>query len=272
MVLGSPMDWPAMMPAKGVDMGAFPSPARPPSQSASGGSPRYLRLPSTEPQVKVVPSMCHGLLLNETSKAPAPAYLPMSFGAEAGTAPMYAISGSEHMVSLFGTGVKESGKRPPSLVHDSDGTGVLCPTLANATTETKRSANDASRFKSKHITSLMLCNIPCSVSQEHLAAIINIGGFHNRYDFLYLPKPAHGGTSQNLSYGFINLLTPEDTHEFNLRFQGYHFEGTLSPKVMQVKIARVQGFTNNVRNFRRSHHKDRRTRKFPLISDEQLFA
>mmetsp|Transcript_46900 Transcript_46900/g.138566 ORF Transcript_46900/g.138566 Transcript_46900/m.138566 type:complete len:304 (-) Transcript_46900:115-1026(-) len=114
------------------------------------------------------------------------------------------------------------------------------------------------------ITSLMLCNIPCCISQNQLAEIINDGGFVNTYDYMYLPMPTHGGSSQNLGYGFINFTTPDDASRFTERFHSHVFENTASLKEMQVKPAHIQGLAANIRNFRRAHQKDRRCRGLPL--------
>jgi len=151
-----------------------------------------------------------------------------------------------------------------SLMEQSDGMGMSRPISPDASVETESKAKNKA-WKSAPVTSLMLSNLPCCVSQEELAAIINRGGFEDRYDYLYLPKPARGGRTQNISYGFINLLTPKVAKDFIQCFQGHVFEGTSSSKVMQVKPAKVQGFSKNVCNFAHAHGKDRSCRQVPLL-------
>eukprot|EP00425_Heterocapsa_triquetra_P031774 CAMPEP_0195103628 /NCGR_PEP_ID=MMETSP0448-20130528/72626_1 /TAXON_ID=66468 /ORGANISM="Heterocapsa triquestra, Strain CCMP 448" /LENGTH=232 /DNA_ID=CAMNT_0040139351 /DNA_START=32 /DNA_END=730 /DNA_ORIENTATION=- len=225
------------------------------------------------------PERSEGLPLNDNMEAPEAAHVPLPFALGAGRTAVDAlhITGLQHMASMFGESRKELGKALPSFVETPGGTGMMHPASSDGTTETKKQKTkkhkdtvSSDALRSKPITSLMLCNIPCCISQEQLAGIINHGGFHNRYDYLYLPMPTHGGSSHNLGYGFINLLTPEDAELCIQCFQGHNFEGTSSQKTLQVKPAHIQGLVNNIRNFRRAHQKDRRCRGIPLTLNEQL--
>jgi len=88
------------------------------------------------------------------------------------------------------------------------------------------------------ITSLMLCNLPCRLTQQQLAGIIESLGFGGKYDFMYLP--ASRG-SANLGYGFVNFKTPEDATRFSAAFTNYRVLHSRSTKVFSVKPARLQG-------------------------------
>jgi hypothetical protein len=101
------------------------------------------------------------------------------------------------------------------------------------------------------ITSLMLCNIPCRVTQESLGEAIDELGFKDTYDFLYLPTASRSAktTGSNLGYGFINFVDPCYPGPFKAAFTAYTFPGTSSQKVLGVKVAHVQGLAANMRNF-----------------------
>jgi hypothetical protein len=100
------------------------------------------------------------------------------------------------------------------------------------------------------LTTFMLCNIPCRVTQEHLAEVINSIGFKDKYDFLYLPSGGRSTkTGSNLGYGFINFKDPSYVEPFTKEFAAHRFECTTSQKVCTVKPAHVQGFEANMQNF-----------------------
>lgn len=100
------------------------------------------------------------------------------------------------------------------------------------------------------ITSFMLCNIPCRVTQQQLAEVINSMGFQDKYDFLYLPTGGRSSkTASNLGYGFINFADPADGPGFIQEFSNYKFDCTSSSKVCMVKPAHIQGLQQNMRHF-----------------------
>jgi len=97
-------------------------------------------------------------------------------------------------------------------------------------------------------TSLMICNIPCRITQRQLAAVVNSLGFEGKYNFLYAPR-ARGGSSPCIGYSFINFNSCEDVPGFIRAFTGYQFEGTVSKKRCIVKKARIQGLVGNTDQF-----------------------
>ena len=147
-----------------------------------------------------------------------------------------------------------TGGAPDASAH---ATHAHAPAVPAAVARKQEAAAAAKRCQEKGaaqqqpITTLMICNIPCCVSQSHLAGIVDGGGFAQAYDYLYLPMPTHGGCAQNLGYGFINFVATEAASRFTEQFHGHVFGGTASLKEMQVKPARVQGLAANIRNFRR---------------------
>jgi hypothetical protein len=100
------------------------------------------------------------------------------------------------------------------------------------------------------LSSYMLCNIPCRITQEQLAEAIDSVGFKDKYDFLYLPSGGRSSKSgANLGYGFINFVDPSCIDAFTEEFESFKFHRTSSQKVCTVKPAHVQGFENNMRSF-----------------------
>jgi hypothetical protein len=117
------------------------------------------------------------------------------------------------------------------------------------------------------VTTLMICNIPCRITQQQLVDVINGMGFSELYDFLYLPTGGRSSTvgSSNLGYGFINFTDPSNADPFTQAFAGYQFEGTSSTKVCTVRPAHMQGLESNVLHFDRTAAKGRPRREGPFI-------
>jgi len=102
------------------------------------------------------------------------------------------------------------------------------------------------------ITTLMVRNIPCCITQQQLADIIDEMGYDRKYDLLFVPpdgRPTAAGRS-NLGYGFVNFISVADAESFAQDFEGYRFKGTASIKVGTTKPAHVQGFENTLQHFR----------------------
>lgn len=121
------------------------------------------------------------------------------------------------------------------------------------------------------ITTLMIRNIPCRVTQQQLVDVIDSMGFSGKYDFLYLPTGGRSSTtgSSNLGYGFINFIDPEFAEPFTDTFQNFQFEGTSSTKVLTVKPAHIQGLENNIVHFDRTATKGRARERGPFIRPSQ---
>merc|ERR1712151_56498 len=102
--------------------------------------------------------------------------------------------------------------------------------------------------------SLMICNVPCSVSQSQLAEAVDSIGFAGKYNFLYLPvkgRSSKSGASvrrSNLGYGFIDFTSAEDASSFTYKFTGFRFQGTKSQKSCEVRAAHVHGSVARTRS------------------------
>jgi len=87
---------------------------------------------------------------------------------------------------------------------------------------------------------MMICNIPCRVSQTDLTdAIISLG--FGTFEFVHLP--CRLGSYSNLGYGFVHFPCQVDAERFALAFEGHRFSqrGKLSEKTCTVKVADQQG-------------------------------
>jgi len=91
----------------------------------------------------------------------------------------------------------------------------------------------------------MLRNIPNKYVQSGLIGEIDRQGFHEKYDFFYLPMDMRNRT--NVGYAFVNFILPEDMERFTKHFEGYHFEMFSSQKIGKVSAAHVQGLERNLR-------------------------
>lgn len=173
-----------------------------------------------------------------------------------------------------------TGREPNLLAHDftdtststyqmesakSSDDGLMDSAKARNISKKKDLASQLTQHNGP-ITSLMLCNIPCRVTQESLGEAIDEMGFKDTYDFLYLPTAGRSAktTGSNLGYGFINFVDPCYPGPFQKAFSTYTFPGTSSQKVLGVKVAHVQGLAANMRNFGQGN-----ARRVPIIQNSQ---
>jgi len=111
--------------------------------------------------------------------------------------------------------------------------------------------------------SLMICNLPCSLLCEQLAAVVDSKGFEGKYDSLHLP--GNRKHSSNVGYGFISFHKQEHAMEFAKTFRGYRFAGN-SNKHIQIKPARIQ------RQRRASTPKRYRTSRNMRFANRQIMS
>eukprot|EP00425_Heterocapsa_triquetra_P038965 CAMPEP_0195073688 /NCGR_PEP_ID=MMETSP0448-20130528/16952_1 /TAXON_ID=66468 /ORGANISM="Heterocapsa triquestra, Strain CCMP 448" /LENGTH=167 /DNA_ID=CAMNT_0040105819 /DNA_START=95 /DNA_END=595 /DNA_ORIENTATION=+ len=94
---------------------------------------------------------------------------------------------------------------------------------------------------------LIIRNLPCSVTQERLLQVIASLGLGGQCTWVYIPvrkSVAQAGCKKSgLGYAFINVHTEEDEELFTRAFTGLRW--SRSPKVCQVERARLQGLGPN---------------------------
>jgi len=96
---------------------------------------------------------------------------------------------------------------------------------------------------------LMLRNIPNKYSQEQL--LTDLDAYRKAIDFLYLPTDFKN--TCNLGYAFLNFRDGDVAEAFAAAHNGERLPRfPLSPKVLSVQCARVQGVQANIERFRDS--------------------
>lgn len=115
-------------------------------------------------------------------------------------------------------------------------------------------------LSSKAATTMMICNIPCRVTQDDITKAIEAAGFSGTYDFVYLPdrrgSHSRGRSSGNLGYAFVDFKNSQHAEDFIFSFESFQFPGTNSAKKCTVKYAHEQGF--NANNLARARSKGQR--------------
>eukprot|EP00929_Paragymnodinium_shiwhaense_P117770 TRINITY_DN88_c0_g1_i2.p1 TRINITY_DN88_c0_g1~~TRINITY_DN88_c0_g1_i2.p1 ORF type:complete len:496 (+),score=60.58 TRINITY_DN88_c0_g1_i2:194-1681(+) len=108
-------------------------------------------------------------------------------------------------------------------------------------------------------TTVMLRNIPNCYNQAEVVAEIEALGFEGSFDYLYCPRVGKASRN-NISYVFINFLTPEillsfvDVMHGKYIFKKHQSAGSDGKKA-SVSIARVQGLSNNLEQYMQNAEK-----------------
>ena len=97
-------------------------------------------------------------------------------------------------------------------------------------------------------TTVLVRNIPAGFTQDELIALFRSLGY--LFNFFYCPVDFR--TRRNIGYLFIDLIAPEMARDFMLKFHGYPLPFYKSNKVCVVSWARVQGWYQNVENYKES--------------------
>jgi hypothetical protein len=98
-----------------------------------------------------------------------------------------------------------------------------------------------SHYKStgQHITTMMLCDMPCRLKQHDLISTLNAEGFADTYSYVHVPRRA----SSSLGYAFVDFIDPASASRFAEVFDGYRFPNTQSSKVCSVKMGSERAYT-----------------------------
>jgi len=124
---------------------------------------------------------------------------------------------------------------------------------------------DPVRLRSKQVTTLMLSDLPTSITQDSLKTDLDACGFRDRYDFVYLPHSI--ARLEVLGYAFINFCSPETAAEFATLI------GECSHSGVGVQVAKEQGLKRLVALcLRRGLHKLRNSKYRPWLKEPNLLA
>ena len=97
-------------------------------------------------------------------------------------------------------------------------------------------------------TTVLVRNIPAGYSQDELIALFRSLGY--LFNFFYCPMDFR--TRRNIGYLFIDLIAPEMARDFMMKFHNYPLPFYKTNKVCLVSWARVQGWYQNVENYKDS--------------------
>ncbi|KAF4664289.1 hypothetical protein FOL47_005220 [Perkinsus chesapeaki] len=118
-------------------------------------------------------------------------------------------------------------------------------------TSASRKVDLSARFSPNNdsITTLMLCNIPYTLSQTMVLFYVDhVFGFNGKYDFFYLPRNSR--TNHNVGYAFINFRSPQYCDDFRHDFEGFTFPGG---RVGKTSPGHLQGLRANIDHFKKKH-------------------
>ncbi|CAK0878596.1 unnamed protein product [Prorocentrum cordatum] len=119
------------------------------------------------------------------------------------------------------------------------------------------------------ITTLMIRNIPMSVTQNDLLDLIDRAGFENRYDYAYMPTSFDSGTTRGIA--FVNFATSSDARDFSILWNGSRLTGVAGAgsngAVIEVTVSATQGYSENARMWKARRLRRIRNHKFhPFIA------
>eukprot|EP00928_Gymnodinium_smaydae_P097633 TRINITY_DN8898_c0_g4_i2.p1 TRINITY_DN8898_c0_g4~~TRINITY_DN8898_c0_g4_i2.p1 ORF type:complete len:204 (-),score=34.37 TRINITY_DN8898_c0_g4_i2:410-1021(-) len=151
---------------------------------------------------------------------------------------------------------KRSSSAPPRLAREEVTIGVKPQSKsipkppaadAKAMCETKLMSTEIEKTHQKVVTTYMLRNVPCKVTNVAMQMELKKHGLDGTYDFLHFPTRRN---SSGLGYGFINFTHEDYGVRFKDIFEGYMFPWTQSEKRCCVVPADLQGLEANLKQFR----------------------
>jgi len=121
--------------------------------------------------------------------------------------------------------------------------GGQCRPAAGGRTPAARAA-----ITSHGITTLMVRNIPGSVTQKRVLEELRRGGFDGAFDFVYVPSSFD--SRENKGYGFVNFARPESVRAFVGAWHNSRvFCSNDADPALNVSAATVQGLEANIKKW-----------------------
>jgi len=124
--------------------------------------------------------------------------------------------------------------------------------------------------QSATVTTLMIRNLPYSLTQQELLQAVDDGGYSGQCDFLYLPHKFK--EHKNLGFAFVNFKDAEVASKFSAEWHHtYRFKMGSMHKPLNISAAAVQGRIANERAA--NSHKMGRVKNFffrPVIVESPI--
>jgi RNA recognition motif-containing protein len=160
------------------------------------------------------------------------------------------------------------GEKP--LQSNAQATAKKDKNISAKKAEKKNSKNKT--VQPKEMTTLMIRNVPCRLTQVELLQLLDENGFEDRYDFLHLPvaAPMQRAPTSNLGYGFINFTEPEFAKDFQTTYEGSRLGVSCSAKECVITSAHIQGLAANLRHFRRTTINSSRHKPYIRVTEDNL--
>jgi len=127
-----------------------------------------------------------------------------------------------------------------------------------------------SDLQHEDVTTMMIRNLPARLRQSQLTKAINADGFHNTYDFIYMPCVL--SARQGKGYAFVNFATSELAAAFQIAWNGNTRFNMNWSKVLSVAPSSAQGKEANMALWQRGKNKHIRHPEFRPLVKESLFA
>lgn len=122
--------------------------------------------------------------------------------------------------------------------------------LSQVASDDEHEVEGSGKGSQQQRTTVMLRNVPKSLTTEKLMDLLNDAGFEGCYDLVYLPRDFK--TKVGLGYAFVNLNSAARAGSFFESFQGFSTWGVQSDKVCDVAWSVLQGIDENVERYRNS--------------------
>ncbi|KAF5740288.1 protein MEI2-like 5 [Tripterygium wilfordii] len=144
----------------------------------------------------------------------------------------------------------------------SSSSSVPEPQMFNGTTSSVMIKNIPNQFESDTLVDIL--DKHCREENTKTSSDADKPNFiRSEYDFLYLPMDFRRGA--NKGYAFVNFTTAVAASRFAKAFEEYHWRVSVSRKICQVTIAKIQGKDALQNHFKNSAFPCRRDSYLPVV-------